>query len=110
MYETDGLRQLAALQNGGPLDTFRLVAVVKHTSYTQIEWYCGDCGLMTGHYSSLHYERQSTVCSDCSLRRYLSRDRSLIQSTYTQTAAAGQKKNDNNNNNNVGCHDRWQRQ
>ncbi|MCL4851053.1 MAG: hypothetical protein KJZ78_06685, partial [Bryobacteraceae bacterium] len=74
MHEIDGLRQLAALQNGLAADMFRVVPVVKHTSYAQVECYCEDCGLITGHYSSLVYERRITLCSDCSLRRYLSRD------------------------------------
>jgi hypothetical protein len=74
MYEIDALRQLDAIQNKLPVDMFRVVPVVKHTSYAQVECYCEDCGLMTGHYSSLVYERRITLCSDCSLRRYLSRD------------------------------------
>jgi hypothetical protein len=28
---------------------------------------------MTGHYSSLLYERRFTLCSECSLKRYLGR-------------------------------------
>lgn len=84
MHETDGLRQLAALQNGLPADVFRLVPVVKHTSYAQVECYCEDCGLITGHYSSLLYERRFTLCSACSLKHYLSRGR-----TNEQNAADG---------------------
>ena len=75
MYETDGLRQLASLEDGRPADTFRLVPVVKHPGYAQVECYCKDCGLMTGHYSSLLYERRITLCSDCGLKRYRVRDR-----------------------------------
>jgi hypothetical protein len=75
MYETDGMRQLASLEDGRPADTFRLVPVVKQPGYAQVECYCMDCGLMTGHYSSLLYERRITLCSDCGLKRYLSRGR-----------------------------------
>jgi hypothetical protein len=58
---------------------FRLVQVVKPGGYTQVECYCEECGLMTGHYSSPVYERRSTLCSDCSLKRYLNRGQSQRQ-------------------------------
>ncbi len=81
MHEIDGLRQVAALQNGLPTDIFRVVPVVKHATYAQVECYCEDCGLMTGHYSSLLYERRFTLCSECSLKRYFSRGRSNEKNT-----------------------------
>jgi hypothetical protein len=73
MHEPDGLRQLSALQNGRPPEMFRLVCIVRPADYMQVECYCEDCGLMTGHYPSRVYVRRSTVCSDCSWKRYFSR-------------------------------------
>jgi hypothetical protein len=91
MHEEDGLRQLAALQKGRAADIFRLVQVVKRGGYTQVECYCGDCGLMTGHYSAPVYERRGTLCSDCSLKRYLNRggaNEKGAASTASVTAAS----------------------
>ena len=51
MHEEDGLRQLAAFQNGRAANMFQIVRVVKPGGYAQVEYYCEDCGLMTGHYS-----------------------------------------------------------
>ena len=99
MHEPDGLRQLAALQNGRPPEMFRLVRSIRPTEYVQVECYCEDCGLMTGHYPSGVYVRRSTVCSDCSWKRYFSRkqpidnsacDRALGPVSQCLPASAGQ--------------------
>jgi hypothetical protein len=92
MHEEDGLRQLVALQNARAADMFRLVEVVKPGGYTQVECYCEDCGLMAGRYSSPVYERRSTLCSNCSLKRYLNRgeanDKGACSTASVTTASA----------------------